>query len=52
MTNKQRDLLTELGYIGPYNLTTVEAAEIIDELFEDQRVEAINANKDMEDWIT
>jgi hypothetical protein len=38
LTDKQRAQLIKLEYIGTFDLTIEQAAEIIDELFEEQRL--------------
>lgn len=38
LTDKQIAILTKLEYIGSYDLTVEQAAAIIDELFEEQRL--------------
>lgn len=38
VTDKQVAILTKYDYCGTFNLTIEEAAKIIDELFEEQRM--------------
>jgi hypothetical protein len=45
-TDKQKEMLKKLGYLGSYDITVSEAAECIDGLLEEKRL----ADKDEEQY--
>ena len=47
VTDKQRAILKECEYYGTFNLTIEEAAKIIDELFEEQRLQRQHSEDDL-----
>jgi hypothetical protein len=49
MTDKQRAILVKLEYVGKWDLTVDEAAQIINELFEEERLQE-TGDQSYADW--
>lgn len=47
LTEKQRTLLESLEYYGSYDLTCSEAATLIDELYEQQRLDYLAEQEEL-----